>query len=174
MTQMHTHKHTFRCTCELTHTHTCTLSTGISHHVPGALKHAVSFAVWVTWGCTCPVLLTTVTGLCVWSVAGGDAFCLWVFVCMRLSVCVCVHVHVCVYVNDRQIETEKDALSFMLLRISLCLFLALRSSLLHTYCEAAAVTETLRTKTCNQELQYRCYDCCFSERLCFMLIVLTE
>lgn len=68
-------------------------------------------------------------------------------------------------------QTEKGIrLYSTLLRISL----SLSVSLFHTYWEAAAVTDTLRTKTCNQELQHRCCHCCFSERLCFMLIALGE
>lgn len=71
-------------------TYTRALSAGISHQVLGAMKRAVvSVAIWVTWGYTCPVLLTTVAGLGAQSVAGGDAF-------LALSAC------------DRESKTEKE------------------------------------------------------------------
>lgn len=66
--------------------------TGVSHCVVGALERGVvSFAIQVTWGYTCPVLLATVTGHTVQFVAGGRALSL----------------RVCVWMTDGR--TEKDA-----------------------------------------------------------------
>lgn len=144
-------------------TYTRALSAGISHRVFGAMKRAVvSVAIWVTWGYTCPVLLTTVAGLGAQLVAGGRP----------LSAC------------DRESKTEKEKkerkrgehILFVLLRISLSVFFCL--SLTHSHSqiwEAAACDRSSENKDAfNQELQRRCYDCCFSGRLCFMLIVLSE
>lgn len=142
-------------------TYTRALSAGISHQVLGAMKRAVvSVAIWVTWGYTCPVLLTTVTGLGAQLVAGGDAF-------LPLSAC------------DRESKTEKKEGGAYSVCASqnFCLFLSLSHThtLTHTIWEAAACDRSSENKDAfNQELQRRCYDCCFSGSLCFMLIVLSE
>lgn len=147
-------------------TYTRALSAGISHQVLGAMKRAVvSVAIWVTWGYTCPVLLTTVAGLGVQSVAGGDVFCLWVLLTE----------------SQKLKRKKKEGGSIFCLCFSEFLCLSFSVSLTHTHThthtiwEAAACDRSSENKDAfNQELQRRCYDCCFSGRLCFMLIVLSE
>lgn len=149
-------------------TYTRALSAGISHQVLGAMKRAVvSVAIWVTWGYTCPVLLTTVAGLDAQSVAGGDAF-------LPLSACDRVK-------NWKGKKNKKwgEHILFVLLRISLSVFFCLSLTRTHSHAHdlrgSLACDRSSENKDAfNQELQRRCYDCCISGRLCFMLIVLSE
>lgn len=83
-----------------------------------------------------------------------------------LSVCARMHVF------EWRSETEKGKFSSCVLGF-LCLFFCL--SFTHTNSLRGRCGDRgLENKdVCNQELQHRCYDCCFSERLCFTLIVIS-